>query len=276
VIARAIACLLVIAVLVAQVAAQPASVMVLPIDGTADPALRGKLTTALETAVTDLGSVKPGTTTLAETAVAIGCDPAVPACAETVRSTLSVDILIFGNATPTELVVTKVEKGKPAITATQPLSPSGELDAAAIRTITGKPAAPATCSGEAMPQADGTCLARPKAKPRTERVIGISLLVGAGLLMLGGVTQWSAKSKKQDQIDAAPTATLADFQALQALEDDAASKATTGNLLVLGALALTATGIWLLRRDRKAHRELSITPTVTPTSAGVLLTIGVR
>ena len=44
-IARAIAYLLVIALLAAQVAAQPASVMVLPIDGTADPALRGKLTT---------------------------------------------------------------------------------------------------------------------------------------------------------------------------------------------------------------------------------------
>ena len=271
---RAVAYLLVIALLAAQVAAQPASVMVLPIDGPADPALRTKLTGLLEATVIDLGTVKAGTTTLGETAVAIGCDPSSAECAESVRATLSVDVLLFGNATATELVVTKVEKGKPAVTVRQRLSPTGELDAATMQPITGKPV-PVTCLGDSIPQVDGTCRAKPRQRPRTDRVLGISILVGAGLLMIGGLSQWNEKAKKQDQIDAAPTETLADFQRLQALEDDAASKATAGNLLVLGALAATAGGIWLLHRDRKAQRALTITPTVSPTSAGVLLTIGV-
>lgn len=271
---RAIACLLVVALLASPLAAQPASVMVLPIDGTADASLRDKLTKLVEQAVVDLGAVKAGTTTLGETAVAIGCDPNSTTCAESVRAMLLVDVLIFGNATTrdnrVELVVTKVEKGKPAVVTTQ-LVAGEQLDPAAMREITGKPV-PVTCTGNAIPQADGTCRAQPRPKPRTERVLGISILVGAGLLAIAGLTQWNEKSNKQKQIDAAPTETLADFQNLERLEDDAASKATAGNLLMLGALGATAAGIWLLRRDRKAQRDaMHVTPAVTPTSAGVVL-----
>lgn len=279
---RAIACLLVITLLTAAALAQPASstVMVLPIDGDADPAVRNQLAALIEADVANLGTVKAGTTTLGETAAAIGCDPTTSACAESVRTTLSVDVLIYGTASSKngqlELVITKQEKDKPAVTATQTITTTDpKLDPVAMREITGKPA-PVTCMGNAMPQPDGTCREQPKKKPRTERIIGISVLVGAGLFAIGGLTQWNEKSKKQQLIDDAPTNTLADFQALEALEDDAAKKATAGNLLMLGAVAAASVGVYLLYRDRKAQRELTVTPAVTPTSAGVLVTIGAR
>jgi hypothetical protein len=283
VIRRAIACLLVIALLTATSAAQPVpnpTVMVLPIDGDADPAVRKQLTTLIEADVANLGTVKAGTTTLGETAAAIGCDPSTSACAESVRTTLSVDVLIYGTASANngqvELVITKQEKDKPAVTATQTINAAdAKLDPVAMREITGKPA-PVTCMGNAMPQPDGTCREQPKKKPRTERIIGISVLVGAGLFAIGGLTQWSEKSKKQELIDEAPTNTLADFQALEALEDDAAKKATAGNLLMLGAVAAASVGVYLLYRDRKAQREITVTPTASSTGAGVLVTIGAR
>lgn len=288
---RLLACLLIVALLGARAVAQPPppagspgeapSVMVLPFDGDAAPALRTKLTALVESSIGHLGTVKAGTTTLAETAAAIGCDPATASCAEDVRATLSVDVLIYGVASSkqgqVELVVKKQEKGKPEVITTQLVATTGEpvLDATALEPITGKRAQ--VCAADAIPQADGSCLARPRPRPRPQRVLGISILVGAGLLMIGGLTQWNEKSKKQDQIDRAPTNTLSDFQALEALEDEAASKALTGNVLMVAALGATVAGVWLLRRDRRAQREtLKVTPVVTPTSAGVVLTIGAR
>jgi len=45
------------------------------------------------------GNVANGDTTFAETAAAVGCDPAAADCAETVRTTLGVDELVWGTAT---------------------------------------------------------------------------------------------------------------------------------------------------------------------------------
>jgi len=277
VISRAIACLLVVALSTTQVAAQPtATVMVLPIDGDADPALRTKLTAVVETAAKDLGTVKAGTTTLGETATAIGCDPATIECAERVRATLDVDILIHGTATAkdgqVELVIRKQEKAHAAVEARTMIigEAPAMLDPATLHTLTGKPLPCQTADGTCGPQP----LPKQKQKPRTDRVLGIAALIGGGVLLIGGLTLWNEKSKKQDQIDAAPTDTLADLEALEALEDNAGKKATAGNLLMVGAIGATVVGIWLLRRDRRAQREVRVTPVVTPTSAGVMLTIG--
>ncbi len=298
---RWLACVLVVTFLTAQVVAQPLpapsppvplaptaalTVLVLPIDGDADPVLRTALTARIEKSVQHLGTVKAGTTTLGETAAAIGCDPATPDCAESVRTTLAVDVLIYGTATTkdgqVQLVIRKIEKEKPPVEVTLGVAaigePPAELDPVAMRPLTGKEPV-VVCPADTDTAPDGSCHPKTPIKPikkaRTDRALGIAALIGGGVLMIGGLTLWNEKSKKQDQIDAAPTETVRDFQDLKILEDDAGKKATYGNLMVLGALGATAVGIWLLRRDRKAQREaVLVTPTVTPTGAGVWITIG--
>ncbi len=197
---RFLACVLVVALLSAQVAAQPApapavvpppslTVMVLPIDGDADPALRTSLTALVEKAVQELGTVKAGTTTLAETAAAVGCDPATPECAESVRTTLAVDVLVYGSTTTkdgqVELVIRKKEKDKPPVEVRTNVpatgAPPAELDPVAMRTLTGKE--PLTCGPDTTPMPDGSCgvKAPVRKKARTERAVVTSSFIGAGV-----------------------------------------------------------------------------------------------
>jgi len=93
-------------------------VLVLPIDGDADPALRKQLTAVVVAlAKSEGGDVATGDTTFAETAAAIGCDPHAPGCAEEVRKGLNVDEIVFGSAFTgggqTTAVISKVVKGQP-------------------------------------------------------------------------------------------------------------------------------------------------------------------
>ncbi len=87
--------------LLTNVVAEPRKVLVLPLDGDA-PAEQKK---QLDDSIVKMarakvqGDVTVGDTTFAETAAAVGCDPATPACAETVRTTLGVDEVIYGKAT---------------------------------------------------------------------------------------------------------------------------------------------------------------------------------
>lgn len=282
---RWLACLLILT-MTAQVFAAPITVMVLPVDGDADEALRTGLTASIEKVVKaghPDATVKAGTTSFADTAAAVGCDPATPECAESVRKTLSVDELVYGTATnkegQVEVVVRKKVADKPPeeVIATMAATDPADKVEPAIGPMLG-PATP-ICPDNAAPGPDGKCpdkVAPPKRK-RTDRALGIASLIGSGVLLLGGLTLWNEKSKKQDLIDAHPTDTLADFQALEVLEEDAGKDALYGNLLVLGAVAAGALGIYLIRRDRKAQRDaVMVTPAVTPTSAGVWITIGAR
>lgn len=284
---RWLACLLIVT-MTAQVAAAPVTVMVLPVDGDADPALRTGLTTSVEkvvkTGTTEM-TVTAGTTSFADTAAAVGCDPATPECAETVRTTLAIDELVYGTAMmkegQVEVVIRKKVKDKPPeeVTITLPATDAPETIEPTIRPLLGG-ALPVTCPDNAVPGPDGTCPEKvlpppPPRRARTDRALGIASLIGSGVLLIGGLTLWNEKSKKQDAIDAAPTNTLADFQALEALEDDAGKDALYGNLLMLGAVAAGAVGVYLIRRDRKTQRDaVMVTPAVTPTSAGVWITIG--
>jgi len=117
----------------------------------------------------------------------------------------------------------------------------------------------------------------PPRRSRTDRALGITALIGSGVLLLGGLTLWNEKSKQQKDIDDLPTETVDDFNRLKELEDEAGKKALYGNLLVFGAVAAGVVGYYLIRRDRKKQRDtVMVTPAVTPTSAGVLITIGAR
>ncbi|MBA2542728.1 MAG: hypothetical protein H0V17_23995 [Deltaproteobacteria bacterium] len=284
-----LACVLVLT-MTAQAAAAPVSIMVMPIDGDADSVLRTAIAAAVERVVKSgagENTVQVGGATFAETAAAVGCDPATPECAESVRTTLSVDELVWGTATLKDGQVTvvirkKVKEAPPEdVTTTIAATDPGEKIEPAIGPLFGtKPIV--TCPDNAIPGPDGTCqpkeqLPPPKRQARTDRALGITALIGSGVLLIGGLTLWNEKSKKQGDIDDLPTNTVDDFQRLEALEDDAGKKALYGNLLVFGAVAAGVVGFYLIRRDRRQQRDaVIVTPTVTPTSAGVLITIGAR
>ena len=96
----ALAALTIITMMTTQVLAGPRSVQVLPIDGNADAATRKKITASVQKLARVIdGKLELGTTTFADTAAAVGCDPATPSCAESVRTTLDVDELVYGTAT---------------------------------------------------------------------------------------------------------------------------------------------------------------------------------
>jgi hypothetical protein len=113
------ACLLVaigLSAFPAVAAADPHRVIVLPLDGNADPAVRTKLSASLEKLAHQIdGTVTTGDTTFAETAAAVGCDATAPGCADTVMTTLSVDEIVYGTATTTNgqttVVVRRATKG---------------------------------------------------------------------------------------------------------------------------------------------------------------------
>lgn len=257
--------------------AGPSTTLVLPVDGDADPALRARLTSSVEKlARAHGGKVTVGDTTFAETAAAVGCDPAAATCAEMVRSTLGVDVLVYGTATTTNgqttVVVKRAAVRKPprgasvVVTAEDP----PERAEAGLTPVFDEsvPTAENPDQPPPPPEQPG-----PPGYPNGKRTKGIVVASAGGLSLIIGFALWSNKASVQDDIDSAPTDDAADFARLEELERRASKYAWVGNVMVLGGLALAGYGGWILYQDRQ-ERQLAITPAVTPTSAGV--TIGGR
>lgn len=282
---------LVLLAMTAQVAAGPRTVLVLPIDGTADATTRTKLTTSIQKLARVIdGQVQSGDATFAETAAAVGCDPGAPACAETVRATLGVDEVVYGTATMQGNQVTVVVKRKVKDRAPKELSATFTATTPAQAEPTLLPLfSNAIEDPEPVTEPDPVLAPDPQPEPiivtpapppeplRTPRTrkfaFGIGAIVGGSALFLSGLALWSAKSGIQDDIDRAPTETVADFRNLQALEDRASSRAWLGNACVLAGLALGGYGAYLLYQDRRERRVL-ITPAPIPGGAAVMLSIG--
>ena len=142
-------------------------VVVLPIDGDADPALRKQLTAVVVAlAKGEGGDVSTGDTTFAESAAALGCDPHAPACVEEVRAGLNVDEIVFGSAFTgggqTTAVVSKAVKGQPQKDQTVSIAAHQKADTAepALRPLFGGAAAtppkPGSGSGSATEPAAGS------------------------------------------------------------------------------------------------------------------------
>ena len=104
--------------------------------------------------------------------------------------------------------------------------------------------------------------------PRGAIVVG----VGGGALVLAGVALWGLAASTQGDIDAAPTATVADLERLVELEADADRYASLGNGLVVGGgLAVVAAGVWILWHRQHERAGVRVTPALAPGSATVTL-----
>lgn len=301
-----IARIVLVALLVAStvVHAGPRKVLVLPLEGNANPALRAKLSASIGrlARVVD-GEVTAGKTTLADTAAAAGCDPSTPACIESVRKMLGVDELVYGSANVERGQVTIVvhrtghkQGPKHLSTTIAATDPADRADPALLPLFTGAAAVdppadppvedPVEPKEPDQPEENPLDPAQPVEPPPVEdkplpdvpsqpssrdRNIGIATAVGGGAMLLIGFALWSSASSLQDEIDGHPTVTRADFAELEDIEGRASTRAWVGNLAVVGGLALGGYGGYLLWRDRKARRSAVVTPRPTENAPGVLL-----
>lgn len=263
--------LVVLMIVAASAAAAPRRVLVLPLDGNAEPALRAKLNlTVQKLARSTSDDVSLGDTTFSETAAAVGCDPASPACAETVRTTLGVDELVWGTTTwtdgQTHLVVNRLVAKEPARSGSVLLAPQDspeKADAALAPLFDGTATVPDVIEPPPPP-------IEPVTPPydNRKRNKGIIFAAGGGLALVIGLALWSNKSSVQQDIDDAPTDDPADFARLEELESRAFKYAMIGNVMVLTGLAVGGYGGWIIYQDRN-ERRLTVTPQITPTAAGV-------
>lgn len=280
----AIVALVTTVALFTTVMAQSRKVLVLPLDGNAPAAQK----TALDATVVRLakekggGDVTAGDTTFNETAAAVGCDPEQPACAETVRTTLAVDELVYGSAKTengsTTVIVTRASAGSEP---TSQISVIAETDGgeAVEPTLTplfaGTPAdGSAAGSGSAAPAPE-----RPGPKSNffdtTERKLGVAFGAGGVIAVVIGLSLWSSASGLQDDIDSAPDETLTQINALKELEDRAASKALWGNVFFVVGAAAVGVGGYLLWKDHK-NRSTVIAPAPAENGTGMTLVLGGR
>ena len=283
-------------------------VLVLPIDGDADPALRKQLTSlVVSMARSEGGDVATGNTTFAETSAAIGCDEHDPACAEKVRAGLNVDEIVFGSAFngggQTTAVISKVEKGQPRRDQTVSIGAHQKADSAeaTLAPMFGGPAPvdtgtkagsgsgtepePGAGSGSGSDSVSGTesgsgsgsgsaAVAETHSSFLSTRdsQLGFGLVAGGGLAFLLGLALWSSESGLQDQINSAPNNTTAQITALRDLEDRASTKAWEGNVLVFVGLAAAGIGTYYLLKDHDMHATVTpVGPVDHATGAAVLL-----
>lgn len=257
--------------------AAPRKVLVLPIDGSVDPAVRARLNGSVQRLAKALdGAVTVGDTTFDETAAALGCDAETPACAESVRSTLGVDELVYGRATTTgsqtTLIVRRVgnkaapREGTTTIaTEETPEQADATVDtqlAPLFDTTSTEPPPTTELPPTTVPPT--TQVDQPSNSARTR---GILLTAGGGAAVLLGVILWANVSSTQGEIDDANPVDEDDFRALEEKENKAQRNAIIGDVLVVAGVAVAAWGAWTIYKSRDA--DVTITPTATPTAAGV-------
>ena len=269
---RALVVLVLAVATAGSASAAPKKVFVLPLDGNADPALRGKLADEVrELARAGGDDVSAGDATFADTAAAVGCAPGDAKCADQVIATLGVDELVWGTATTTNgattVVVRRAGKDAPARSVSATLQP-GEGAERARRVL-------APFFGQAAPvdtpvqPSNG----RPATSTGESRWLGRSLAIGGGVMLVLAIAMWAPEKDQQNQIDNAPTRTLADLQSLSSLENRAGKYAAAGNVLVVVGLVVGGAGAYLMWRD---HRRRHTTIAPAPIDHGAAVVLGGR
>jgi hypothetical protein len=286
----AIVALVTMVALLTSVMAQSRKVLVLPLDGNAPAAQRTKLNESVAKLSKDQlgGDVTVGDTTFAETAAAVGCDPEQPACAETVRTTLQVDELVYGSAKTadgsTTVIVTRASAGTEPKSQISVISETDSGEQAEANLVPLFTTTAATGSQEGSGSAgSGSGSGSETARPRPtsnffdtrERKLGVAFGAGGVIALAVGLSLWSSASGLQDQIDAAPDGTLAQINSLKDLEDRAGSKALWGNVFFVVGVAAIGVGGYFLWKDHK-NRSATVAPVPTEDGAGMTLVLGGR
>ncbi len=267
---------IILVALVATAMAGPRRVLVLPLDGNADPGTRAKLNISIHKLATESAEgavVTMGDATFDETAAAVGCDPGTPKCAISVRTTLGVDELVYGTVTNDPSGQTTIVIRHSSVTSNPPREDTATLPAGEAAEQAEAQLAPLFGVTVTEPVAEPARLPPPPPPPprdTSRRNIGIACASGGGVFIIIGLALWASESSKQDEIDNAPTQTISQLKHLQDLEDKAQTYAVVGDLMMLGGLALGGIGGWMLYKDHQ-ERSIVLTPMATPTGPAVLL-----
>ena len=271
-----VACAVLVAVAMTSVAGGR-KVLVLPVDGDADAATRSKLDASVQKLAHSIdGEVKTGSTTFADAALSVGCDPQMPSCADTVIGMLAVDELVWGTANTTDgtttLTVRRATKGTPpkdqlvTIAATDPPEKAEE----ALKPLFG-----GVTAGSGSEIGSGSATPVEPSKPWSfDKKIGVGFAAGGGAALIIGFALWANESSIQSQINSAPTNTLTDIKNLKALEDKASGYATWGDIMVVVGLAAGGVGAYYLWKDH--HAPVTVAPAPVDNGAGAALVVGGR
>ena len=282
--------LIVLAVAIATtVAAAPRKVLVMPIDGDADPGTRTQVNATIQKLARGIdGTVTVTETSFADTAAAVGCDPQAASCADTVITALAVDELVWGTAKTTSrgqvtVVVKRASKGniREQSVTVDPRSP--EAAGGTLAPLfggsesqppegSGSGSAEQTGSGSGSGSGSNEKPTEPAVPWSHDKKLGIGLAAGGGVALVIGFALWANESSIQDQINTTPTpTTLNDVQSLKSLEDKASSYALWGNVLVIAGLAVGGTGAYYLWKD---HKNATIAPVPVDHGTGAALVVG--
>lgn len=263
-------------------------VMVLPVEGTAPTglgALANDVGTALATgAKVTSSSVARATASFEDTAVIVGCEAAEPDCADAVAAALNVDQLLLATITATgfeaSIEITAITREAEPVTETYPVRKASRaadlaLIQAAVPRMLEEGEARRTKALEPVdpdplppPDPDPVPAPRPPAEGAPSR-LPLAVTIGGGVVLVAGVISWALASGLQGDIDDAPTSTPEEVDALVALEDRAALRATLGNVLVIaGAVVAVAGGTWWWL-DHRSHARVTVSQ--LPGGAGVAI-----
>lgn len=261
----------------ASAIAAPRRIMVLPLDGNAEGVTRARLNATVQklAKATPDAVVTIGDATFEETAAAVGCVATVPSCPVSVRTTLGVDELVYGTVTTNPSGQTTLVLRRSSATDNPPRETT---------TVLAQNDPPDRAERELAPVFGRTTAAPDPGVPvepvkpvdpgrpvdHRKRNIGIACTTGGGVLVLIGGALLASYLGAQQDIDNAPTRTVAELRHLQDLEDRAQRDALLGDVMVLGGLALAAYGGWVLYKDHE-DRQFVVTPVATPTGPAVVL-----
>jgi hypothetical protein len=263
-------------------AAAPHKVLVLPIDGNADPGTRTQVNATIQKLARGIdGTVTVADTTFAETATAVGCDPGTTACADTVLAALGVDELVWGTAKTSRgqvaVVVKRASKGNVreqtiAVDPKRPEDAAGSLQplfGASSSRGSADRGADAGVGGASAPEA-------PSPPWSTRRKVGLGLTAAGGVAVVIGIALWLNESSLQNQINGTPTPmTRAQIDSLIDLEDRAGRYALWGNVMVVAGVVIGGAGAYYLWRDHSSSGT-TVAPAPVDHGAGAAIVVGGR
>jgi hypothetical protein len=225
-----------------------------------------------------------------DTAALAGCGSLDAECLKLVAASLSVDSVVAGDVQPgggrVKVILTAYLDGTVVaktydLAAGEPDAMVQELAQEVTSLFVGAKERP---SEERRPEVRERVVVVPAPAVRDDGWsfgnVGASawLVTGGGLaLAAGGAIFLKVGADRQDQVNHAPTDSVADLEELERLEEEGARFMLVGNALVIAAGAAVVTGTILIavqgRAKKQAGRRAAITPFLLRGGAGVALEV---
>jgi hypothetical protein len=209
-------------------------------------------------------SVRISEASASDVVLLAGCEGVTPECLRGSLESLQADMWLVVQEDGPIVKVTAVDGSDVAETPIDPQDPAAKqkLDEAA-----GGPPAPVATEAEEVPTEDSGGNGTTFDMGRVGKPAWILLAVGGGMTVFG-LTLHLIANGKQDDVDAAPIDTVADFENLRDLEDSGKSYRRWGNVFTVSGVAVGLAGVGLgLYQALSSDDEPAVQ--IAPTGNGV-------